>query len=223
MRKLFAISTAFMLASTAWAQDEAEEVTAEEIVEEQPVEEAPAAAEAEETEATTAPAAPQAPAQGATPARASTPQEITRAVHSDWQIRCITGEQQQCYLYQLVVNQQNAPLMEFSLVPARDETGGDVKMVATLITPLNTVLGRGVIMQVDENNPVKKDYTWCAPIGCFVRYPVDSAELASYKSGGQILTAFFMMQNPNVNLELPLSLTGFGAAYDELMEIEAEE
>ncbi len=156
-------------------------------------------------------------------ARAATPQEITKSVHGDWQIRCVTVEPQQCFLYQLIVDNNNSPILEYSLVPAKDETGGDVKMVGTLITPLNTVLSRGVIMQVDENDPVQRDYTTCAPVGCFSRYGLTGAQLDQYRGGKQITAVIFMIQSPDQGIELPLSLNGFGDAYDELMEIEAEQ
>ncbi len=176
-----------------------------------------AIAQEAEAEAQEAPAA-----QPAT--RAQTPQEITAAVHGSWQIRCVTTEPKQCFLYQLIVdNERNTPLMEVTLFSAKDETGQDVKMVANAVTPLGVLLGRGLIMQVDEKDPIQRQFGWCAPQGCYSRFPVTGAELADIQAGSKIVTAFFMVQNPSTNVELELPLDGFGEAYDELMKIEEEQ
>ncbi len=200
MRKVLALTSALVLATGVHAQEAQSEA------------EGQAQAQPAETQSNVT-----------TGNRASTPQEVTRNVHGSWQIRCVTVEPQQCYLYQLIVNDQNAPLMEFSLIPAKDETGGEVTMVGTIITPLNVVLERGVVMQVDENDPRQESYGWCAPIGCFSRFGIDEARINEFKSGTKITTAIFMMRNPGQGIEIELPLDGFGDAYDELMEIEAEQ
>lgn len=168
-------------------------------------------------------AATESGAEAAAPTRAAAPQEITRAVHGSWQIKCVTTEPQQCYLFQLIVDENNTPIMEYSLMPVKDETGQGVKLGATLVTPLNTVLQRGVIMQVDENDPVQQSYSWCAQIGCYARFGITDADISQYRGGNKITTVFFMVRRPDQGIEIPMPLDGFGNAYDELMEIEAEQ
>lgn len=169
-------------------------------------------------------AAPTAEAQAAAPAnqqRAARPQEITRNVHEDWQIKCTVGENQQCYMTQLVLGANGSGLMEVTFIPANIENEPDAIMGATIVAPLNILLQRGVYLQVDENDPDRKDFTWCAQIGCYSRFGVTQADVDAYSKANKLTAVIFGIQNPQQGMAINISLLGFTAAFKELMEIEA--
>ena len=179
-------------------------------------------APAAEAEAAAPTAAADATAPVAAQQRAQTPQEIVKAVHGDWQIKCVVAEKEQCLMSQLIVGANNSPLMEISLIPAKIEGEPDAVMGATVVTPHGVMLQKGILLQVDENLPDKKEYTWCNQTGCYSRFPVKAADINGYKSAGKMTAVLFSMQNPRQGLEIVISLTGFTAAFDELMALEGK-
>ena len=153
-----------------------------------------------------------------------TPQpDYVRSAHDTWAIKCSPAQNNQCYMSQLVLGQNQSPLMEVEFIPAKIEGQPDAIMGGTITTPLNVVLGRGIIVQVDEELPDQKEYTFCNQVGCYARFPVTKADIELYKKAGRMTAVLFAMQNPQQGLEIPLSLGGFTDAFDTLMKIEAGE
>ena len=170
-------------------------------------------------------AAPAADALASAPAdqqRAARPQEITRNVHEDWQIKCTVGENQQCYMTQLILGANGGGLMEITLIPANIENEPDAILGATIVAPLNILLQRGVYLQVDENDPNLQEFDWCAQIGCYARFGITQADVDSYSKANKLTAVIFGIQNPQQGMAINISLLGFTAAFKELMETEAE-
>ncbi len=169
-------------------------------------------------------AAPAAETTASAPAgeqRAARPQEITRNVHEDWQIKCTVGENQQCYMTQLILGANGAGLMEVTLIPANIENDPDAILGATIVAPLNILLQRGVYLQADENEPNLQKFDWCAQIGCYARFGIKQSDVDEYSKANKLTAVIFGIQNPNQGMAINISLLGFTAAFKELMEIEA--
>lgn len=168
-------------------------------------------------------AAPADPVESAAGARAQVPQEITRDVVGDWQVKCRIGETEQCFLFQLVLGAAGNPMLEYSLVPLNDPENPEVILGGNMVTPLNTVLPRGILQVVDEGEPVRRPYGYCSPVGCFSRYGLSQAEVDAYSSGTTLKVAIFTIQAPNQEVSIPISLDGFGEAYEKLQSYQKSE
>ncbi|WP_051142354.1 invasion associated locus B family protein [Paracoccus zeaxanthinifaciens] len=186
--------------------------------------------DAADTPADEAPADEAAVAQSAATEEGEAPGSYyAKSEHGDWMIRCIRADQGKdpCEMYKLLSDQNDNAVAEFSLVPL---TNGDVAAGATLVAPLETDLIEGVGMQIDGGEVRGYPFAFCAPVGCVSRLGFTKAELAGLKGGREATLQLLPFGgDPEKPVRLPVSLTGFTAAFDELSayaqapEAEAEE
>ncbi|MFV0383092.1 invasion associated locus B family protein [Paracoccus sp. (in: a-proteobacteria)] len=210
----------------------ATEAPAEAPPTEAPATEAPATeAPAAEAPATEAPAAEAAPADGqpapadaanAAPAEQQPGQAYVKSTHGDWLIRCIrTGQDAEpCEMYQLLKDASGNPLGEATVVPL---VNAEVAAGVTFLAPLETDLMQGLGFAVDNGKPRAYPFSFCAQIGCFSRVGFNSDEVAQMKRGNSAtLTMLRMGDDPKNLVSLPVSLSGFTAAFDEMSKIAAD-
>lgn len=178
---------------------------------------APAPAPAPEAApATPAPAAPGAtPAPGAAagdPAQQE-PMEIVRATFDDWQVRC-APEGNDCFLYQLALDQERNPVAEVSVLklPASSEAAAG----ATVVSPLGTLLTTGVVLQVDGGEKRSYPFAWCSQVGCFSRFGLSQQSVDALKRGNSVALSLVSINRPEEPVTLAVSLKGFTAAFDSL-------
>ncbi len=215
------IAALFTLAGTStsvMAQDASTETPAP------PAAEAPAAeSPATEAPATDAPAAeapagdpaPQAEAAGNGEPQIGQP--YARATHGDWTLRCMKTEDgnDPCELYQLLRDTNNSPVAEASVIPMT----GNVQAVITFIAPLETDLQAGVGLQVDTSKESRYPFLLCAPVGCISRVGLTDAEIGPLKRGKVANLSLLPFGAPEDQMvKLPLSLTGFTAGMNALIE-----
>lgn len=166
-----------------------------------------------------------APAQETAPA--ATPEQVPleagqtylRDTYTDWAIRCIRGTaeeaQDNCQLYQLLEDTAGNAVSEFTLLPA--PPGNEVAAIATVITPLETVLTQGLILAIDDAAMPPKPFVWCNRTGCYSRFSLSAAEIAQMKSGAVATVSIVALANPQARVEVQASLRGFTAAFDALL------
>ena len=88
----------------------------------------------------------------------------------DWDIRCVRapeGQQDNCTMFQLLRQANGNPIAEISVAPL--PAGGDAVTGATLITPLGTLLQRGLLISVDGAEAKTYPFSYCTNVGCFAR------------------------------------------------------
>ncbi|MEM1079599.1 MAG: invasion associated locus B family protein [Pseudomonadota bacterium] len=162
-----------------------------------------------QTAGETAEAAPAGPQPGQTYIR----EEIT-----DWSVRCIRGEgpleSDSCQLYQLLRDQADNPVSEFTLLPAPEAS--EVDALITIITPLETVLTEGLIFSIDGQSLPPKPFVWCNRTGCFSRFGVSALEVQAMKDGAVATVSIVALARPDARVEVTASLRGFTAAFDKL-------
>lgn len=149
------------------------------------------------------------------------PTDVVFEVHGDWQVRCAADDAKNCFLYQLGRDENKNPIAEFNLVQLRNE--GQAVAGITIVTPLGTNLGRGLKWRIDGGKARTYPYSWCAQVGCFARFGMTNDQIAGMKRGAQGLLALSAIQNPEKEVQLTISLTGFTAAYDTLTEVNAQQ
>ncbi|MEM8581010.1 MAG: invasion associated locus B family protein, partial [Pseudomonadota bacterium] len=126
----------------------------------------PAASPAQDTSTGDAPAASAQPAQPAQP-----PQPYFKEDVGDWRIRCVgspvEGQPDVCQLYQLLRDSNNNPVSEFTILPSPD--GPEQGVLATIVTPLETLLTPGLRLSIDDGPEQAVPFTWCNNVGCYAR------------------------------------------------------
>ena len=87
------------------------------------------------------------------------------------------------------------------------EIEGQKKPMMVFMVPLNRLLGPGLIMQVDKNEPRKIGYSHCTPLGCIAQAPLDDEVLTLFKKGNSIAVKTIDVAYRKVGFEV--SLLGF--------------
>lgn len=132
--------------------------------------------------------------------------------HGDWELRCIKapeGQKDPCQLYQLLEDQQGNSVAEINLFSLPE--GDNLAAGATIVTPLQTLLTKNVLMSVDGGQAKVYPFTFCTEIGCFARVGFTSGDVASFKAGNAAKIVVVPAQAPDQTVDLTMSLKGFTA------------
>ncbi|WP_424990127.1 invasion associated locus B family protein [Fluviibacterium sp. S390] len=178
-------------------------------------------ATAQQTAPNAAPNAAQATAAALPQSRADAQPNQTYeiATHGDWSLRCIRLEQvafDPCEIQQTLLNPEGNPTADFSLFPVDNP---ELTAGATVITPLETLLTRRVSFSADGGEAVTYPFQFCNRQGCIAQLGLNEAEIARMRSGSNGEIAIYPMVAPDNRISLTVSLSGFTAAYNELMAL----
>ncbi len=133
----------------------------------------------------------------------------------DWALRCIqapTGEER-CQMYQLLEDDEGAPVVEFSLFRLPD--GGRAEAGATVVVPLETALQQQLTIQVDSSQARRYPFAFCNQIGCYARIGLTSQDVAAFKRGNAAKVTISPFAAPDQKVVLNLSLSGFTNAFSK--------
>ncbi|WP_425050487.1 invasion associated locus B family protein [Psychromarinibacter sp. S121] len=146
----------------------------------------------------------------------------THSEHGDWQVRCIRTEagNDPCQLYQLLEDGNGNPVSEINVFPITDDAV-EAAAGATVVTPLETLLTAQLSFQIDSAQPKQYPFAWCSQIGCFARLGFSDADVEGLKAGNEAKIMIRPVAAPDQMVTLPVSLTGFTAAFDETAEMNA--
>lgn len=175
-------------------------------------------------EATEAPAAPaEAPAAGAPAEGPAVGDYYVRETHGDWQLRCVKSPNgiDPCELFQLLKDTAGNPVAEATLIPLNTQ---QVAAGMTLTAPLETDLRAGVGFQIDSGEMKAYPFSVCAQIGCVAQIGLSTADVDQMRKGakGKVVVLPYGLEPPDGLVELPVSLSGFTAAYKALETYIAE-
>ena len=77
-------------------------------------------------------------------------------------------------------------------------------------------LKSAVILQIDDNNPLELNYTFCNPTACYLAEIVADNLINSLKSGNQLILKVLLLDNREATIKY--SLVGFTAGYNYLLK-----
>lgn len=147
-------------------------------------------------------------------------QEATyfRGTYDDWKMRCIRNDTKDeaddlCQSYQLLYEASGNPVAEFTLY--RLPEGSPATAGATVVVPLGTLLPAELKMRVDDGPAKSYAYSFCTAIGCVSRIGLTAEEVAALKAGSQATLTIVPAQAPDQSVDIPVSLKGFTAAYED--------
>jgi invasion protein IalB len=141
----------------------------------------------------------------------------TRETIGAWEMNCIRvaeGEEVPCQMYQLMNDDQGAPVAEVSLF--RLPSGGKAVAGATIIVPLETAIPQQLTISIDGGKARRYPYAFCNPVGCYVRLGLTADDVAAFKRGNEAVIVIVPALAPDQKVELTLSLEGFTASYEEV-------
>tara|TARA_B100000676_G_scaffold313469_1_gene395164 strand:- start:6125 stop:6619 length:495 start_codon:yes stop_codon:yes gene_type:complete len=146
----------------------------------------------------------------ARPLWAQDPSQTLRETHGDWEVHCGIGPSgaEECFMFQ-AVNMQSSLERVMSAVVAKPP-GEDPLLRLTV--PLGVLLPNGLNLAIDQVDMGTVGYLTCFADGCMTQVDMTADVVASLKGGNQgVVTVVDTFGQP---AQLPLSLTGFTAAYD---------
>lgn len=141
------------------------------------------------------------------------PREVVRETYGTWEIRCV-GETDTCFMYQLMIGENDVPLAELSIIKL--PAGSEAVAGATVISPLGTILTRGLTVQVDDKEASRYPFNWCVQPGCFSRFGLTDLLVNDMKSGTDLKVIVFSLADPANPVSVSASLEGFTAAFEAL-------
>ncbi|MFK7746287.1 MAG: invasion associated locus B family protein [Roseobacter sp.] len=138
----------------------------------------------------------------------------------DWALRCIfiPDEEDRCQMYQLLIDESNNPISEFTLF--RLQEGGAAAAGATIIVPLETSLGEQLTIQVDQQPAKRYPFAFCNTIGCFARIGLTQEDVDGYKQGAKAVISIVPISAPDQTVSVELSLKGFTAGFEAASEVQ---
>lgn len=92
--------------------------------------------------------------------------------------------------------------------------GPDRTPAISIQVPLGVLLPAGIAVKIDEGEPLGMPYRLCGQDGCRAVLPVQAETLAAMKAGAEARVAF--MDATGEQIVVPMSLTGFTAAFDRV-------
>lgn len=143
------------------------------------------------------------------------PEVYSREKNGEWDLRCVraaTPEEEPCQLNVTLLNPEGGAVAEltmFRLPEGRQAVAGGL-----IAVPLGTHLPDGVRISVDGSSPLGYQFTTCDAQGCFARVGFTQDVINRFKNGADAVVTIVPAAAPDQRLDLPLSLTGFTAAYN---------
>jgi invasion protein IalB len=138
-----------------------------------------------------------------------------KSTFASWEIRCIKREGgENCSLYQLMKDDTGNPTAEISIVALPE--GQEAKAGATFVSPLATLLTRGVTFSIDSDRARRYNFNWCDRGGCVARFGFSAAEIEFMKQGKAGTFTIVALAAPDSPVSLNLPLEGFTDAWTAL-------
>ncbi len=135
-----------------------------------------------------------------------------RSTHGDWQVLCVLNENllEECFIGQALDDQVSGQRAMTAMVMKAPDNS-----VALRITvPLGVLIPAGLDLTIDGSSVGEVGFVACFPDGCMTQVGMSAEVLASLKAGNQATVTVHDFDNQPI--ALPLSLTGFTAAFDAL-------
>lgn len=145
-------------------------------------------------------------------------QTYDKTTFDDWSLRCLKTEDgnDPCQLYQLLKDADGNAVAEISVrtLPA----GTDAVAGATIVAPLETLLTQPLVLTVDGGEARRYPFRFCNRAGCVAQIGFTADEIAQFKRGAAGKLTLVPAADPEVKVDLVISLRGFTAGYDAVSE-----
>jgi invasion protein IalB len=141
-------------------------------------------------------------------------QGAVKATHGEWQVRCETpagAKTEQCAMVQNVAA-EDRPNLSLLVIILRT-TDGKSRLLR-VVAPLGVLLPAGLGLKIDNTDVGRAGFVRCLNSGCVAEVVMDDTLLANLKKGQS--ATFIVFQTPEEGVGIPVSLNGFGKAFEAL-------
>jgi len=87
-----------------------------------------------------------------------------------------------------------------------------------MVSPLLTLLPRGISVAVGDGVPAAYPFSWCDNQGCYARFGLTAAQVDAFKAGSAANINIFAVTDAENPVQATLSLNGFTDAIADLSE-----
>ncbi|ARE38401.1 Invasion associated family protein [Rhodovulum sp. P5] len=140
-----------------------------------------------------------------------------------WQVFCVKFPEgrEDCNMRQVIVDDNGGPVSSAELIPLPADAPSAA--LVEIGTPLNTLLSEDLRLAIDTADPKRYRFNFCTTRGCFARFPLEASEIRAMKAGREAKISIVILTGENKvsQVTIPLSLSGFTAAYDLVSELQA--
>lgn len=144
-------------------------------------------------------------------------QSTTKGVYGDWKLRCDSppgSSTEQCIIQQSVVDDQSP---DITLTVTMFKTADGKSRMMRVIAPLAVLLPSGLGLRIDQTDVGRVGFVRCLSRGCVAEVWVEDGLLEQLRTG-QTAT-FIVFRTPEEGVGIPVSLSGFATAYDNLPNV----
>lgn len=153
------------------------------------------------------------------PAAASFSQ-ITR-IYGNWSMQCSERSGDERCFVETVVRQSKPQVRDVVVLRFSQSENG---MRATIVTPNRVKLDRGVVLSVGDAS-FQAAYSICGPVNCNALLEADASLEEALRGGTELGVSFYIFapteESGEREIRIPVSLTGFAPAYDNLAVFDA--
>jgi invasion protein IalB len=137
-----------------------------------------------------------------------------RSQHGDWQVVCRApppgARNEVCAAIQCVTAEDNQNVGLTAMV--QKYSGGQT--ILRVVTSLGVFLEKGLGVQIDDRSEGAVPFDRCLPAGCQAQLLLDAPQLTKLRSGKTLVFIIYRTRESGVGI--PISLAGFGQAYNNL-------
>ncbi len=137
----------------------------------------------------------------------------TVARYGDWEIRC-SEDATNCRMVQLAVDSDGNSVVSVTMQTLPE--GASAQLGVVMVSPLLTLLPRGISVAVDDGVPAAYPFSWCDQQGCYARFGLTAAQVDAFKSGTSATINIFAVTDAENPVQASLSLSGITDAIAEL-------
>jgi invasion protein IalB len=148
------------------------------------------------------------------PAGPAQAQGVVKNTFGDWQLRCETpagAQNEQCAIVQNVTAEDRPNV---SLVVIVLKTADQKSRLLRVVAPLGVLLPAGLGLKIDQADIGRAGFVRCLTTGCVAEVVMEDPLVNQLKDGKT--ATFIVFQTPEEGIGIPVSLNGFGQAFDAL-------
>lgn len=135
------------------------------------------------------------------------------ARHGDWQVRC-SEDGGTCRLFQVAQDDEGNNVVSVTMQALPEGSAAQIGVV--MVSPLLTLLPRGISVSVDDGVPAAYPFSWCDAKGCYARFGLTATQVDAFKAGTGANIDIFAVTNAEAAVRARLSLSGFTSAVSDL-------
>lgn len=136
--------------------------------------------------------------------------------YGDWEVRCLrveTAEGDPCEMHQLLRGPEGNAMAEINLFLVNRD---DVPAGATIVTPLETLLTRGLRFSIDGGAAKTHPFQLCNRQGCVAQIGFTPEDVAAMRAGTRAEVVIHPAAAPDTPVTVSISLSGFTAGQEAL-------